>query len=318
MLQSPAAGDLLVARSAAMRGLLETLEKVAPSDAIVRICGESGTGKGYIARHLHHRSARADKPFLEIACANLPETLFESELFGFEKGSHTDAGEGRKGRLEQAAGGTVLFDGLEQLAPGLQAKLLRLLQERCFERLGGHESIPLNARVLVTSTGDLEAAVEQGLFRRDLFFRLDVVRLEVPPLRDRTEDLDRLATLFLRHYRRVHRKPMRVFTAAARQALRHQSWPGNVRELRNVIEHVVLTAESREIEAHQLRFGRPPDPARLTDEGASRQISLAELEALYIRRVLEKTGSNYTEAARILGISRKTLLQKRRRYGILD
>jgi two-component system response regulator AtoC len=301
-----------------MRRLLETLEKVARSDAIVRICGENGTGKGYIARHLHRISHRGSGPFVEIACANLPESLFESELFGYEKGSHTDAGETRRGRLEEAAGGTVLFDGLGELAPGLQAKLLRLLQERCFERLGGHRSIPLDARVLVTSAEDLEQAVEQGRFRRDLFYRLDVVRLEVPPLRERGEDIDRLATVLLRHYRKVHRRPMKVLTPEARALLRRHHWPGNVRELRNAVEHAVLTTTGREVGAGDLRLGSPPAAGRLVEEGARRQMTLAELEAAYIRRVLLETRGNYTRAASILGISRKTLLQKRRRYGIPD
>ncbi len=316
--QEQVAGDVLVAGSPAMRRLLETLDKVASSDAVVRICGESGTGKGYIARHLHQRSARAAGPFVEIACANLPENLFESELFGYEKGSHTDASETRRGRLEEAAGGTVLFDGLGELAPAQQAKLLRLLQERCFERLGGHQSIPLDARVLVTSAEDLEQTVEQGRFRRDLFYRLDVVRLEVPPLRERGDDIDRLATVLLRHYRKLHRKPMKVFTADARGRLRRHRWPGNVRELRNVVEHAVLTSEGREVDAQHLRLGRPPEAPRLVEDGARQGLSLAELEAAYIRRVLLETRGNYTRAALILGISRKTLLQKRRRYEIPD
>jgi len=318
MQQEQVAEDMLVAGSAAMRRLLKTLDKVAPSDAVVRICGESGTGKGYIARHLHHCSARGDGPFVEIACANLPENLFESELFGYEKGSHTDAGETRRGRLEQAAGGTVLFDGLGELAPAQQAKLLRLLQERCFERLGGHESIQLDARILVTSAEDLEQAVEEGRFRRDLFYRLDVVRLEVPPLRERGDDIDRLATMLLRHYRKLHGKPMKVFTTEARELLHRHRWPGNVRELRNVVEHAVLTSEGREVGTQHMRLSRPPSTSALVEEGARQGMSLAELEAAYIRRVLLETRGNFTRAAKVLGISRKTLLQKRRRYGIPD
>ncbi len=318
MQQEQVAGDVLVAGSPSMRRLLKTLDKVALSDAVVRISGESGTGKGYIARHLHACSARANGPFVEIACANLPENLFESELFGYEKGSHTDADETRRGRLEEAAGGTVLFDGLGELTPAQQAKLLRLLQERCFERLGGHVSIPLDARILVTSTEDLEQAVEHGRFRRDLFYRLDVVCLEVPPLRERGDDIDRLATMLLRHYRKLHGKPMKVFTAEARELLRRHRWPGNVRELRNVVEHAVLTSEEREVDTQDLRLSRPPDTPQLVEESARQGMSLAEVEAAYIRRILLQTRSNYTRAAKVLGISRKTLLQKRRRYGIPD
>jgi DNA-binding NtrC family response regulator len=299
-----------------MQRLMSVLRKVAPSDASVRIHGENGTGKGYIARLVHRHSKRLDGPFVEIACANVPEGLFESELFGFEKGSHTDATESRRGRLEEAAGGTVLFDGIGELNPAQQAKLLRLSQERTFERLGGGKTHPLDARILVTSDDKLEEAVQQGRFREDLFYRLDVVRLEVPPLRDRAEDLDRLATLFLRHFRHLHRRPMRVLTPEARRVLRTHPWPGNVRELRNTIEHVVLTVEEREVGPEQLRLGEANGTDDLVRQAARFRLSLAELEASYIRRVLQETSGNRTRAAGILGISRKTLLEKRRRYGI--
>jgi DNA-binding NtrC family response regulator len=210
----------------------------------------------------------------------------------------------------------VLLDGVGELRPEHQAKLLRLLQERCFERLGGGRTIALDARVLVTSAEDLEAEVEQGRFRDDLFFRLDVVRLEVPPLRDRGEDIDRLATLFLRHFRKVHGTSMRVLTDDARRLLHRHPWPGNVRELRNVMEHAILTAGEHDVGAGQLRLGRAAAADRLMEDGVRREMSLADLEAAYIRRILQSTRNNYTRAAKILGISRKTLLQKRRRYGL--
>ena len=298
-----------------MRRMVEVLEKVAQSDAVVRITGESGTGKGFAARLVHRHSPRAVGPFVEIACANLPEGLFESELFGHEKGSHTDADRRRRGRLEDAGGGTVLFDGIEELSLPAQAKLLRAIQERAFERLGGSETLRLEARLIATNSADLERAVRDGAFRRDLFYRFDVVRLEVPPLRERREDIQRLATLFLRHYRRLHRRPIRVLTPAARRRLLAYHWPGNVRELRNVMEHVVLTAEDREVRAEELRLGAPGHEG-LLDEAAGCRMSLEELEAAYVARVLRETDGNRSRAAKILGISRKTLLAKRRKYGL--
>jgi DNA-binding NtrC family response regulator len=307
--------EAIVARSPAMRRMLDLLQRVAPSDAVVRITGESGAGKGFVARLLHRLSRRAGGPFVEIACANLPESLFESELFGYEKGAHTDATQRRRGRLEDAAGGTVLFDAVEELAAAAQAKLLRALQERAFERLGGGETVRLEARLLATSSADLDRRVREGTFRSDLYHRFDVVRLEVPPLRDRRDDIQRLATLFLRHHRGAHRLPMRVLTERARRRLVDYTWPGNVRELRNVLEHAILSVDGREIDADDLRLDAPGAEAAI-EQAAAGRMSLKELEAAYIERVLRETGGNRTRAAAILGISRKALLEKRRRYGL--
>ena len=308
--------EALVARSPSMQAMLATLKKVAASDALVRITGESGAGKGFVARLLHRTSPRSTAPFVEIACANLPESLFESELFGYEKGSHTDATQSRRGRLEDAAGGSVLFDGIDELSLSSQAKLLRVLQERSFEPLGSQRTTRLEARLLATCSSGLEDAVRAGSFRSDLFYRLDVVRLEVPPLRCRREDIQKLATLFLRHYRQQHHKPMRVLTATARSRLESYSWPGNVRELRNVLEHAVLVIEGREIDVGDLRLGMAGTAALLEEAGRSR-MSLSELEAAYIAQILEECRGNQTKAAGILGISRKTLLEKRRRLGLV-
>jgi DNA-binding NtrC family response regulator len=298
-----------------MRRMIELLNRVASSDAIVRVVGESGTGKGLVARLLHQHSSRASSPYVEVACANLPEELFESELFGYEKGAHTDATEQRRGRLEDAKRGTLVLDGIEELRPTAQAKLLRVLQERTFERLGGGETLRLEARILATSSDQLEVAVREGTFRRDLFYRLDVVRLPVPPLRERREDIRPLTTLFLRHYRKIHGRPMRVLTPGARRRLQNHAWPGNVRELRNAMEHVVLAAEAREVGAEDLRLGATGDRGLLEEAGTCR-MSLQELEAAYIARVLVETAGNRTRAAAVLGISRKTLLMKRRKYGL--
>jgi DNA-binding NtrC family response regulator len=298
-----------------MAGFLGLLDRVADSDAVVRITGESGVGKGFLARLLHRKSARAAAPCVEVACANLPEELFESELFGREKGAHTDATERREGRLEIAGGGTLILDGIEELSLAAQAKLLRVLQERAFERLGGTETLALRARIVATSATDLEEAVRNGTFRRDLFYRLDVVCLEVPPLRERAADIEPLARMFLRHYRRAHRRRMRFLGAEALRRLQRYPWPGNVRELRNAMEHAVLTAAGREVVPSDLRLGSPGDRGLLEEAGACR-MSLAQMEAAYIGRVLAATGGNRTRAAAILGISRKTLLAKRKKYGL--
>jgi DNA-binding NtrC family response regulator len=299
-----------------MREMRSLLQRVAASDALVRITGESGVGKGFVARLLHRQSPRAAAPFVAIACANLPDTLFESELFGHEKGSHTDAKETRRGRLEDAGLGTVVFDGVEELSMAAQAKLLRVLESRSFERLGGAATLPLGARPVVVCGTDLEERVRGGRFRADLFYRLDVVRRHGPALRERRADIDRLATFFLRHYRRLHRRPLLVLTAASRRRLQEHPWPGNVRELRNAMEHLVLTAEGREVAPEALRLGEGAGAETSLRSAGERMLSLAQLEAAYIGQVLRRTGGNQTRAAEVLGISRKTLLEKRRRYGL--
>lgn len=314
--RSTAAPEPLVARSPRMRQMCGLLQRIAASDAMVRITGESGVGKGFVARLLHGQSPRASAPFVSIACANLPDTLFESELFGHEKGSHTDAKETRRGRLEDAGAGTVLFDGVEELSMAAQAKLLRVLEARSFERLGGSATLQLAARPVAVSGTDLEERVRGGRFRADLFYRLDVVRLHVPPLRERRADIDRLATFFLRHYRRLHRRPLLVLTPPARRLLQEHSWPGNVRELRNAMEHLVLTAAGRAVQPEEIHLGEGAGAATSLRSAEEAMLSLAALEAAYIRQVLRRTGGNQTRAAQVLGISRKTLLEKRRRYGI--
>jgi transcriptional regulator with PAS, ATPase and Fis domain len=288
--------SLLRSGDAAMRTLLETLEKVLDHDVPILLLGESGSGKDYLAQALHACGARRDKPFVHIGCANIPAELFESELFGYEKGTFTDAQSRKLGKLETARGGTVYFDEISALAPPLQAKLLRAMEEKRFTRLGGHEAVPFDARVISSSSADTSA------LRRDLFYRINVVTVTLPPLRERPADIPRLARAFLgRRKRRIADEAMAL--------LRDYPWPGNVRELKNAIERAVLVEESDVVTPAAL----PPLEADPVPTAARRQWTLDEVESRYIAEVLRQTKGNATQAAEILGISRKTLWQKRRR-----
>ncbi|MFQ5877277.1 MAG: sigma-54 interaction domain-containing protein [Acidobacteriota bacterium] len=309
-----AAGPLTY-RSARMARLMGLARRVARSEANVLLCGESGTGKGALARFLHEASPRGDGPFVTITCANLPGELLESELFGHEKGAFTGATERRIGRFEQADGGTILIDGVSELAPAPQGKLLRVVQERCFERLAGTRTLRVDVRILTSSQVDLEPMVASGGFRKDLFYRLNVIRLDLPPLRDRLEDLALLAEAILEDLAgRWGKRPARLTPGALNRLMRHD-WPGNVRELRNVLESAAIRVNGNDIPAEAIRV----EPAGLEGPFAAAARggqTLEQVEAAYIREVLRHTGGNRTEAARILAINRKTLLEKRRRYGI--
>jgi len=281
---------------AAMRALLDTLEKVLDHDVSILILGESGSGKAFLARAIHAGGARRDKPFVHIDCASIPADLFESELFGYEKGTFTDASARKLGKLEMARGGTVYFDEIGALTPALQAKLLRAMEEKRFTRLGGHAAVPFDARVISSSSAGTQA------LRRDLFYRINVVTVTIPPLRERAADVPRLARAFL-----GRRKKLAPETLAL---LAEHPWPGNVRELKNAIERAVLVEESDTVTPAALP---PLDAGDLVAAAAKRHWTLDELEARYIAEVLRQTKGNTTKAAEILGISRKTLWQKRRR-----
>jgi len=290
-----------------MRNVLETVEKVLDHDVSILILGESGTGKDYLAEAIHACSSRRDEPFLHIECASIPADLFESELFGHERGTFTDAQTRKPGKLELARRGTVYFDEIAALAPALQAKLLRTVQERSFSRLGGTATLAFDARVISSSNGDLATLLATGALRRDLYYRINAVTLTLPPLRDRAEDVPLLAAQFLR------RTKLRRFDDAARRMLVSYGWPGNVRELRNAIERAALLEESDRITAASLPIR---EPEQILAAAARAAWTLDELESHYIREVLKMTRRNYSRAAEILGINRKTLLEKRRRYGI--
>jgi transcriptional regulator with PAS, ATPase and Fis domain len=281
-----------------MRNVLETAGKILDHDVSILILGESGSGKDYLAEAIHACSNRRNEPFVHIECASIPAELFESELFGHEKGTFTDAHSRKLGKLEVARRGTVYLDEISTLTPQLQAKLLRAFEERRFSRLGGSASIPFEARVISSTSGDITA------LRRDLFYRINVVTLTLPPLRDRPEDVLAMAKRFLP-------RKFRGFDEGATKMIESQAWPGNVRELRNAVERAALLEESDRITVASLPV------TDLIATAARGAWTLDELEAHYIREILERTGANYSKAAEILGINRKTLLEKRRKYGLV-
>jgi two-component system response regulator FlrC len=302
-----------VFRSAVMENVLKLVERVAQSDASVLVLGESGTGKGALAEIIHRKGARSERAFVTVSCPNIPTELFESELFGHEKGAHTDAHARKSGKFEAAHLGTLLLDGLETLSQGVQAKLLRVLQDKKFERLGGIETVSVDFRVLSTGAENLPVMVAAGAFREDLYYRLNVVQIRIPPLRERPEDVIPLANHFLRTFRLRYSLGQRRFSTEARKLLKSHSWPGNVRELMNSVEAAVISAESEVIDPSLLPLGRAP-AARLVAESAMNARSLAEVEEMYIKEVLRNTRGNKSRAAEILGINRKTLLMKLKKF----
>jgi two-component system response regulator AtoC len=278
-----------------MRNVLETVGKVLDHDVSILILGESGVGKDYLAEAVHACSNRRDEPFVHIECASIPADLFESELFGHERGTFTDAHARKLGKLEAARRGTVYFDEISALTPQLQAKLLRAIEEKRFTRLGGGASVPFEARVISSTSSDPRA------LRRDLYYRINVVTLTLPPLRERPEDLLPLAKKFLGRKR---------LDGTAEQLLTSYAWPGNVRELRHAIDRAALLADGQIVTAALLPVGD------LVATAARGTWTLDQLESHYIREVLAMTRRNYSRAAEILGINRKTLLEKRKKYGL--
>jgi len=308
----------IIGRSNAMKQLFETMALVAPSEATVLIVGESGTGKELIANAIHQNSARAKRPFIKVNCAALPETLLESELFGHEKGAFTGAVSRKRGRFELAHQSSMFLDEIGEMAPTTQAKILRVLQEREFEPLGGTHTIQVDTRIVAATNKQLDQEIKAGRFREDLFYRLNVVSLEVPPLRDRGDDVALLADFFLQKYTAKNRKLIKGITPRAMDLLMRHEWPGNVRELENIVERAVIMARGEMITPmefpenlkaldHELKEAR-------IDMAAGR--SLKEVEKEMILRTLEETGGNRTHAADILGISRRTLQLKLKEYGI--
>ena len=312
------AADVLgnvVAVSAPMRELLDVATKVAQARSPVLVEGESGSGKDLLAHWLHYKGPRRDGPFLKIHCPSIPEDLLESELFGHEKGAFTDARQAKAGKIELAQGGTLFFDQIEDLSLPLQAKLLRVVEERKFERLGGTRTLEVDVRFVSASTANLRKAVQARTFREDLYHRLGVVPLLVPPLRERREDILPLAETFLLREREGKGLRARVFEAETADALRGYHWPGNVRELRSVVERAALVTDGDSVTPAALPAQVREQPSTLW-AGRERRPSLKEVEQAYIRYVLEQVQGSQTRAAAVLGISRKALWEKRRRYGI--
>jgi DNA-binding NtrC family response regulator len=298
----------MVALSDAMREVMGLAERVATTDANVLVTGESGAGKDALAGFIHSRSPRASLALVKIDCATLPADLIEAELFGYERGAFTGATEAKPGRLEAARGSTLVLDEIAHLPLDAQAKLLRVIEHRQFERLGGRQTIEVDARLVALTNTDLKDAVERRAFRDDLFYRLNVVQIQLPPLRERSADLDELSSVFLRAFAAKHGRTAKAFTAEAKEFLRNYDFPGNVRELANIIERAVIVSAHAQIEAEDL-----PESTRLAAvqrKRKSERPTLATVEAEYIRETLAATKGNKTEAARILGISRKNLYER--------
>ncbi|MCV3256222.1 sigma-54-dependent response regulator transcription factor ZraR [Escherichia albertii] len=302
----------MVGKSAAMQHLLSEIALVAPSEATVLIHGDSGTGKELVARAIHASSARREKPLVALNCAALNESLLESELFGHEKGAFTGAFTGadkrREGRFVEADGGTLFLDEIGDISPMMQVRLLRAIQEREVQRVGSNQTIPVDVRLIAATHRDLAEEVNAGRFRQDLYYRLNVVAIEVPSLRQRREDIPLLADHFLQRFAERNRKAVKGFTPQAMDLLIHYDWPGNIRELENAVERAVVLLTGEYISERELPLAIASTPIPLAQ---SQDIQpLVEVEKEVILAALEKTGGNKTEAARQLGITRKTLLAK--------
>lgn len=307
----------LVGNSEPMRQIYALIEQVAPSSASVLLTGESGTGKELVARTIHNLSPRKSSPFVPINCSAIPETLMESELFGHEKGAFTGAVSRRQGCFELANAGTLLLDEIAEMPALLQAKLLRVLEERVVRRLGGTQELPIDVRVLAATNRDPHEAVREGAFREDLLYRLNVITIELPPLRRRKEDIPLLSQHLVAQLAERHGRPARFLSAAAVEALRSHHWPGNVRELRNVIERAVIICSGEVIERHHLAPYPLDQRARARSEDTIMLpvgTPIEEVERQMILRTLQKTDNNKTRAAELLQISLKTLHNKLRLY----
>ncbi|MBI2890165.1 MAG: sigma-54-dependent Fis family transcriptional regulator [Nitrospirae bacterium] len=315
--RGPVESEEFVARSAAIRRVVVLADRVAQTDAPVLLTGESGSGKEKIARHIHFRSNRSRGPFIPVNCGALPENLLESELFGHVKGAFTGADRDHKGLFEAAAGGTLLLDEVGEIPPAVQVKLLRVLQDRQVRPVGSAESRPVNVRVIAATNRDLEAMVSHRVFRKDLYYRLNVIRIEMPPLRARREDILPLAQGFVRRAcSTYHCGPCSLSAQALDRLLTYQ-WPGNVRELEHAMERAVVLAEGKpKIEEIDL-------PPELLGRGGPTEadealLPLAEVERLHILSVLQRCGENRRETARVLGIATNTLWRKLREYGVIN
>lgn len=305
----------IIGRSPEMKRIFDLIRRVAPTKASVLITGESGVGKELIADALHNLSPRADKPFIKVHCAALAESLLESELFGHEKGAFTGAIGRKRGRFELAHEGTLFLDEIGEINQNVQIKILRVLQERKFERVGGEETLEVDVRVIAATNRDLKAEIEKGTFREDLYYRLNVVNIHVPPLRERKDDIPLLAGAFLREFSEENGKSLEGFDPKVRAAFFAYSWPGNVRELRNCVESAVVLARGSVVSLEDL----PPGIREAQEDDTVRipaGSTLAEAEKILIRETLAAQGGNKSRTAEILGIGRKTLYQKLQEYGL--
>ncbi len=315
----------IIGRTPRMEQVFELIEKVADSPTTILVTGESGTGKELVARALHENSSRAKKPFISVNCGAIPETLFESELFGHEKGAFTGAVGSRPGRFELADGGTLFLDEVGELPVDMQVKLLRVLQERTFERVGGVRTIEVDVRLVASTNRELDQEVEAGTFRRDLFYRLNVIPIQVPPLRDRPEDIPLLVSHFLERFNERLGRKIESVTPSALEWLAQWKWPGNIRELENLMERLVLLCTGDQITIEDLPATGPGAGTILSDLDREElglkeyvRAHTAKLERSRIQEVLETESNNVTRAAKALGISRKSLQTKMKDYGLRD
>ncbi len=307
--------DPLIGKSRAMQKIFQTIEKVAPTDSTVLIYGPSGTGKELVARAIHQHSLRKDKEFVAVDCSALVETLLESELFGHVKGSFTGAVQTKHGFLELANGGTFLFDEISNLSLNIQAKLLRVIQEREFIKVGSEKRIKVDIRIIASTNQDLKQAIREGKFREDLYYRLSVVPLNLPSLKERREDIPLLVEYFLERFAKKSKKPIQGISSEAMELLLDYDWPGNVRELKHLIERIIILEDGPIIQADNIPWfiHKHHQDLPLSDEKIA---TLNELEKQYIRLILKKTKGNRSQASELLGINRKTLLEKIKKYDL--
>lgn len=315
--------DSIIANSSKMQEILAAVSRVAATRSTVLLCGESGVGKDMIARAIHHHSPRASMPFVKINCTAIPETLMESELFGYEKGAFTGATAARAGKFEQADGGTVMLDEIGDVPPAIQVKLLRVLQERELERLGGNKTHAVDVRVIAATNADLRRAIEEGNFREDLYYRLNVFPLTIPPLRERREDIPPLAEYFLRKFQAEQESPVQRISSEAMRKLVDYDWPGNVREIENVIERALVLAAGAALQPDDIRLDFAPRrtvPAANGGNGVGEFLTegttLEEHERQLIREALRRASGNKSQAARMLGLTRNALRYRLTQMGL--
>lgn len=309
----------IIGRSSSMVKVLDTVAQVAPTDATVLITGESGTGKEIIAGAIHHNSLRKNGPYIKINCAAITETLLESELFGHEKGAFTGAYKRKEGRFRQADGGSLFLDEISEMSTAMQAKLLRVIQEREITRVGGEEVIDVDVRVMAATNKELMEEIESGRFREDLYYRLNVVSVNIPPLRDRREDIPLLAQHFLKMFSEKNNREIKGFTPQAMDNFLKYGWPGNVRELMNAVERGVVLAQTEYLDEKVLSVASKVEEFEaemISKNGIPGDIPLDEIERVAILKALDLAEGNKSEAARRLGITRQTLLKKLKKYGV--
>jgi DNA-binding NtrC family response regulator len=312
----------IIGKSAAMQQVFDLIAQVAPRRSTVLIQGESGTGKELVAKAIHASSGRADAPFIAINCGNIPSDLLESELFGHVRGAYTGATSAKKGLFEAADGGTLFLDEVSTISQDIQIKLLRVIQEREFRRLGSLENIQIDVRIIAATNTDLQAAVRQGTFRDDLYYRLNVIVIKIPPLRDRTEDIPMLARHFIKKFSDENQRDTLALEPSALKVLMEYPWPGNVRELENVMERAVVLSQGNSISADlfpkNITLPYPETPDRFIEDNISLKEKVGNFEKAIILAALEKTGWNQKKAAQLLSVNATTLSEKLKRFKIRD